>query len=210
MKLLVVIAHMLAWASVARAQNGSLNIFTPIAEYDSFIQAANNQTATARTIEFECSNGREGGRLMVGGYYVDVDCIPPRYSYYYDKEGTAPRAAQLMIDEVCLTDNPDAFYAELVTSQNYVSYGTAGNISKALIQTMKQLVLPTMLMVMTMNFKHLCFEHRRRHLMMLTLHLLLNQKHQNTFYCHHHLIDRHQFDFFDEPKTKMLLMNSMR
>ena len=49
--------------------------------------------------------------FKLGDYYVDVDCIPPRYSFYYDKVGSAPRAAQLMIDEVCLIDNPDAFYA---------------------------------------------------------------------------------------------------
>lgn len=112
MKLLAVVAHAWLYACAVMAQNlGPLGVFTPIAEFDSTIQATGGQTATARTIEIECSNALTGGQLLVGDYYVDIDCIPPRYTYYYDPVGNIPRAMQLMIDEVCLTDDEAGFYA---------------------------------------------------------------------------------------------------
>lgn len=111
MKLYAVLLHAWAYAYVARVNAQVPLVFQPTSTYDSTIVNSANQTVTARTISFTCSNAMVGGRLEIGNYYVDVECIPPRYQYYYDEVGQVPRGVQLMIDEVCLTDDTDAFFA---------------------------------------------------------------------------------------------------
>lgn len=103
-------------ASRTRAQSsgpllGATGVFTPIAVYDSTFINAQNQTVTSVTAEIECSNALAGGRLIVGNYYVDVECVPPRYQYYYDLVGKIPRSSKLMMEQVCLADDEAAFYA---------------------------------------------------------------------------------------------------